>query len=158
MKQTILDLSQENGTLSMIVQKRIITENEITYNAEVLKAKLCDYNDAYILIKGDITVTAAPEIQVAFKNCAPFTKYITKINGTTIDEAKHLHLVKSFYNLIECSSNFSGTTGSLQFHSNDEATDFNQVIANNNLNLLNIMLNYEETQLINLLQMQLLEF
>ena len=34
--------------------------NEIIYNTEVLKSNLCDYNDAYILVRGDITVTAAP--------------------------------------------------------------------------------------------------
>ena len=59
--------------------------NEIIYNTEVLKSNLCDYNDAYILVRGDITVTAAPETQVAFKNCAPYAKCITKIDGTTID-------------------------------------------------------------------------
>ena len=50
--------------------------NEITYNKEVLKSHLCDYNDAYILVTGDITVAASPQIEVAFKNCAPFTIYI----------------------------------------------------------------------------------
>ena len=43
--------------------------NEIIYNTEVLKSNLCNCNDAYILVKGDITVTTAP-----------FTKYITKID------------------------------------------------------------------------------
>ena len=54
---------------------------------QVLKSSLCDYNNAYILVRGDITIIAAPQIQVAFKNCAPFTKCITKIDGTTIDNA-----------------------------------------------------------------------
>ena len=53
--------------------------NEITYTTEILKSKLCDYNNAYILVRGDITVTAAPATQVAFKNCAPFTKCIKKL-------------------------------------------------------------------------------
>ena len=35
--------------------------NEITYNTEVLKSNFLDYNDAYILVTGDITVTAAPQ-------------------------------------------------------------------------------------------------
>ena len=48
--------------------------NEITYNTEVLNSNPCDYNDAYILVRGDITVTANPQTQVSFKNCAPFTK------------------------------------------------------------------------------------
>ena len=39
--------------------------NEITYNAKVLKSSFCDYNNAYILVRGDITVTAAPSTQVA---------------------------------------------------------------------------------------------
>ena len=41
--------------------------NEITYNTEILKSNLCDYNDAYILVRGDITVVAAPATQLAFK-------------------------------------------------------------------------------------------
>ena len=36
--------------------------NEITHNTEVLKSNLCDCNVVYILIRGDITVTAAPQI------------------------------------------------------------------------------------------------
>ena len=58
--------------------------NKIAYNTEVLKSNLCDCNDGYILVTGDITVTVSPQIQVAFKNCAPFTKSITKIDGTTM--------------------------------------------------------------------------
>ena len=49
--------------------------NEITYNAEVLKSNLCDYNDAYILVRGDITVRVAGAKKVGFKNCAPFTNF-----------------------------------------------------------------------------------
>ena len=51
--------------------------NQIIYNTEVLKSNLFDYNDAYVLVRVNITVTAAPATQVAFKNCAPFTKCIT---------------------------------------------------------------------------------
>ena len=61
-------------------------ENEISYITEILKSNLCDYNDAYILVKGDITVTATLETQVAFKNCASFIKCIAKIDETTIDD------------------------------------------------------------------------
>ena len=103
--------------------------NEITYNTEVLKSSLCDYNDAYILVRGDVAATVAPATQVAFKNCAPFTKCITKIDGTTIDDAEDLGLVMQMYNLIEYSSNYSETTGSLWFYSKGEATKFNNDIA-----------------------------
>ena len=65
---------------------------EIIYNTEVLKSNLRDYNSAYILVKGDITVTAVSATQVSFKNCASFTKCITKLDGATIDNAEHLDL------------------------------------------------------------------
>ena len=84
--------------------------NKIIYNAEVLKFNLCDYANAYILVTGDITVTAAPETQVAFKNCAPFTISITEIDGTTIDDAENLYLIMLLYNVLEYSSNYSETT------------------------------------------------
>ena len=53
------------------------------------------------LVRGDITVTAASETQIAFKNCAPFTKCITKSDGITIDDAEELDLVMTLYNLME---------------------------------------------------------
>ena len=76
--------------------------NAIIYNTEVLKSNLSDNNDAYILVKGDITVAAAPATQ-APKSCAPFTKCISRIHRTTIDDAKDLDLVMPMYNLIEYS-------------------------------------------------------
>ena len=77
--------------------------NEITYNTEVSKSNLCDYNNAYILVRDDITVTAAPQMQVAFKNCALFTKCTTKSDGATTDDAENLDLVMPMYNLIKYS-------------------------------------------------------
>ena len=44
-------------------------EKEIIFNTEVLKSNLCDYNDASILVSGDITVVAVHGTQVAFKKC-----------------------------------------------------------------------------------------
>ena len=58
--------------------------------------------------------------------------YITKIDGTTIDDHEDLHLVMPMYNLIEYSSNYSETTGSLWFYSKDETSNFNADIADTN--------------------------
>ena len=99
MKKMILNLWQENGTLFMTIQKPIMRK-EITYNKKALKSNLCDYNQAYILLGGVITVTAAPQIQVTFKNCALFTRCITKIDGTTADDVEYLDFVMPMYNLI----------------------------------------------------------
>ena len=106
--------------------------NEIIYNTKVLKSNLRDYNDVIILGRGNITITGDQVTQVALKNCAPFTNCITKINRTTIDDAKDLDLVMPMYILIEYSSNYSETAGSLWFYSKDEAIGFNADIANTN--------------------------
>ena len=79
----------------------------------------------YILVTGDIAATAAPLTQVAFKNFAPFSKCITKIDGTAIDDAEILDSAMLIYNLTEFSSNYSETTGSLWLYLKDETTDFN---------------------------------
>ena len=63
----------------------------------MLRSRLCDYSDAYIFVKGNITVnnTIAKGVaannaakKVIFKTCAPFTNCISKINNTQIDNAQ----------------------------------------------------------------------
>ena len=80
------------------------TENWGAYNVNrhmkfkttMLKSSLCDYDDAYILVKGTITVnnTAAADAdanntnnKVIFKNCVQFTNCISEINNTQVDNA-----------------------------------------------------------------------
>ena len=67
---------------------------QIRFKTAMLRSSLCDYSDAYIPVKGNITVnntaTAGADAnntnkKVIFKNCAPFTDCISKINNTQID-------------------------------------------------------------------------
>ena len=76
----------------------------------MLSSNLCDYSDAYILVKGNISVNnnagsggAANNAnkKVIFKNCVLFTKCISKINNTQI------------FNSTEYSGNYSKTSESL---------------------------------------------
>ena len=83
------------------------------------QSNLCDYNDAYILVRGVITIVGDNGTKVAFKNCTPFMKCIIKIDGTSIDDAENLDLVMRRYNLLEYSLNYSDTTNSLWFYSKD---------------------------------------
>ena len=71
----------------------MLQKKEITYITENLKSNLSVYNDAYILVTGDIAVVAAFAAQEAFKNCALFTRCMPKIDGTSIDDAGYLDLV-----------------------------------------------------------------
>ena len=58
--------------------------------------------------------------QVAFKNCAPFEKCSTEIDGTLVDEANFINVTMPMYNWIECSHNYSDTSGSLWEFKRDE--------------------------------------
>ena len=98
--------------------------SDIRFKTTMLRSNLCDYADSYIVVKGAITITGegdnAGEIQaderdnrVTFKNCAPFTKCISRINNTDIDNAHDIDIVMLMYNLIEYSDNYSKTSGSL---------------------------------------------
>ena len=66
--------------------------NDFIYNTEALKSNICDYSDAYILVRGDVSIIVHVATQGAFKNCAPFKKYITKLYGSPIDDAEDLVL------------------------------------------------------------------
>ena len=81
-----------------------------------------------ILVKGTITITGAKRLDernksAIFKNCAPFTKCISKINNTEIDNAQDIDIVMPMYNLIEYSDNYSKTSGSLWQYYKDEPND-----------------------------------
>ena len=112
----------------------------------MIKSSLCDYSDAYIHIKGTITVnntaTAGADAnntnkKVIFKSCAPFTNSISEINDTDIDNAKDIDIVMPMYNLIEYSDNYSKTFRSLWQYTKDiPAVNNNNAIVdftNNNL-------------------------
>ena len=98
------------------------SDKQIRFKTAMLKSSLCDYSDAHILVKGKITVndTAAAGAaanntnkKVIFKNCAPFTRCISKINNSQIDDAEYIDIVMPMYNFIEYSDNCSKTSGSL---------------------------------------------
>ena len=102
----------------------------------MLKSSLCDYRDAYILVKGTITInrrgsdaTARQADErnkgVSFKNCAPFINCISEINNTQIDNAKDIDIVMPMYNLIEYSDNYAKTSGILWQYFRDEPDDNN---------------------------------
>ena len=81
------------------------TKKQIRFKTSMLRSNLCDFSDAYIVVKGKIAVTNpnndAYDKKLAFKSNAPFTSCILKINNTLIDNAEDLDIVMSMYNLFE---------------------------------------------------------
>ena len=117
----LLDITSNNKDLTKYVTKKwieVYDQSEKNYNLNkeirtktpMFRSDLCDFSDAYIVVKGDITVTnpnnAKRNKAVAFKNNAPFTNCITKINGVKIDNAEDLDVVMPMYNLLEYSKNY----------------------------------------------------
>ena len=131
---------------------------EIRIKTSMLRSDLCHFSDAYIVVKGTITVTkktftandfdapsntaanvtatntandnAFVEKKLVFKNNAPFINCISKINGAKIDNAEDLDVVMPMYNLLKYSKNYRKITGSLWNYYRDEP---NSSTDNNNI-------------------------
>ena len=94
---------------------------------DIMWSDLCDYSDAFIVVKGKIFVTdpndandANYDKKLPFKNNAPCTPCISKINNALIDNAEDSDIVILMYNFLECNKNYRKTTGSLWSYYRDE--------------------------------------
>ena len=164
-----LDTTSNNKDLPTFVIKKwveVYDQSEGNYNVNkenrikksMLRSDLCDFSDAYIVVKGTITVTkkkftannseapsntaanasatntenddAFGEKKLVFINNAPFTNCISKINGVKMDNAEDLDIVMPMYNLLEYSKNYRKTTGSLWDYYRDQP---NSITDNNNI-------------------------
>ena len=152
----LLSEDNESDQLSKFVTREYVRVNSLldTYNENksirfktpMFRSNLCDYSDAYILVKGTITVTA-PGVKnnanntrdernrpVILKNNAPFVSCITRINGELIEDADDVDIVMSMYNLLEYSKNYRKTIGLLYNYYRDELSDdANDNFANRNV-------------------------
>ena len=127
-------------------------ENPIKFLTSSLESSLCDYSDAYILVTGNITVTRTIAVpagslsgtdpqrkepldaatQVIFRNCAPFENCRTETNDTFVDYTDFINITTPMYNTIECSDNYSDTSGSLWDFKRDEIVNNTNVTNDNN--------------------------
>ena len=148
----LLSEDNESEQLSKFVTREYVRVNSLsnTYNGNksirfktpMLRSNLCDYSDAYILVKDTVTVNgvvngAENEIlrrnrPLILKNNAPFVWRMTKINYEFIEDAYDLDIVISMYNFLEYSKNYRKTIGSLYNYYRDELSDDNN--PNNFLN------------------------
>ena len=137
-----LDTTSDNKDLPTFVTKnwiKVYDQSEGNYNVNkeirikksMLRSDLCDFSDAYTVVKGNITVTkkavtaddidapnntaanvnatntannnALADKKLVFKNNSPFINCISEINGVKIDNAEDLDVVMPMYNLLEYS-------------------------------------------------------
>ena len=145
MKVTFVTIKYDKFCYDKFVTREYVRVNSLldTYNENksvrfktpTLRSNLCDYTDAYILVKGTITVTSlganngANNIRdkknrpLILKTNAPFVSCITRINGELIEDADDLDIVMPMYNLLEYSKNYRKTIGSLYNYYRDELTN-----------------------------------
>ena len=157
-----LSLSEDNESekLSKFVTREYVKVNSssnaynenktIRFKTPMLRSNLCDYSDAYVLVKGTITVTApgannnANNIRdkrnrpLILKNNAPFFSCITRINDKLIEDADDLDIVMPMYNLLEYSKNYRKTIGSLYNYHRDELRDDADDNNFNNIKVINL--------------------
>ena len=114
-----LDITSDDKDLPRFVTKKWIEvydqsgknysrNKEIRIKTSMLRSDLCDFNDVYIVVKGDIALQGDNDANkrnkiLAFKNNSPFINGISKINGVKIDNAEDLDVVIPMDNLLEYS-------------------------------------------------------
>ena len=141
----LLSEDNESEKLSKFVIREYLKVNSLSnvynqnksirFKTPMLRSNLCDYSDAYILVKGTITLTApgannnANNIRdkrnrpLILKNNAPSVLCITRINDELIEDADDLDIVMPMYNLLEYSKNYRKTMGSLYNYYRDELSN-----------------------------------
>ena len=153
----LLSENNESEQLSKFVTRQYVKVNSLsnTYNENksirfktpMLRSNVCHYSDAYILVKGTITVNgivngAENEIlrrnrPLILKNNAPFVSCMTKINNEFIEDADDLDIIIPMYNLLEYSKNYRKTIGSLYNYYRNELSDDNNPNNFPNTNVVN---------------------
>ena len=100
---------------------------QIRYKTSMVRTDLCDYSDAYIVVKRTVTVIGEENRErknrdFVLKNNAPFISCISKINGVLIENVEDLDVAMPLYNLLKYRKSYSKTSGSLWNYYRDELT------------------------------------
>ena len=99
-------------------EKNYNVNKEIRIKTPMLRSDLCDFSDAYIVVKGDINLEGDNDANkhnknLAFKDNALSINFNSKIYNIKNDNAEDLDVVMPMYNLLEYSKNYKKTTDSL---------------------------------------------
>ena len=101
------------------------TSKPIRFKTSMLRSDLCNNSDAYVWVKGKITITnpndnANFNKELTLKNNVPFISCISKSNNELVENAEDLDILMPMYNLLEYSKNYEKTSGSLFNYYRDE--------------------------------------
>ena len=115
------------------------TSKPIKFETSMIRSDLCDYSDAYVWVKGKITVTdpngnANFNKELTLKKNAPFISCISKINNELAENAEDLDIVMPIYNLLEYSKNYEKTSGFFNYY-RDEPSEITIGAGSNAINI-----------------------
>ena len=128
MEPNIISKLLNNLTVSNFMIRKWIQVNDLLnepyyankniLESPMLKSDLCNYTDAYIVVKGAIIVEGTNannqiDKMLNFKNKNPFIWCISKIDNTLMDNPEDLDIVMAMYNLLQYTDNSSMTSESL---------------------------------------------
>ena len=116
-----LNLLQKRYVIDIQTAKDKYNKSDsLKFETESIKSSLCSHSNTFILVTRDITINEGNDTEVAFKNCESFSTCKIEINNVFIDEANHVYIAMSMYNLNEYSGNYSVTLRSLWQFKRDE--------------------------------------
>ena len=95
----------------------------IRFKTSMLRSDLCDYNDAYNVVKERISVKRNNNAKIRNKKLIFKNNAQLRVNNKFIDNAKDFDTVMPMYSLLECSSNYFMTSESLWNYYKDEVND-----------------------------------
>ena len=94
---------------------RYNTSTDIKFDTKMLRSKLSNFAEAYVLVTGTIesgTLADNERSHLVFKNCGPFRNCVTKINNTLIEDVESLDVIMPMNNMLEYSQNYAYSSGS----------------------------------------------
>lgn len=103
------------------------TSKQIRFKTSTLRADLCDYSDACIVVDGTIIIGKigsdvgnidTHNRKLIFQNNAPFTSSIWK--QTTLADNAEADVIMSMYNLIDCGKYYRKTLSSFLSYYRDQ--------------------------------------
>ena len=103
----------------------------INFKTSMFRSDLCDYSDAYVWVKGKITVTNRNDNA----NFKIFISCISKINGELEENAEDLDTVMPMYYLLEYSRNYEKSSGPSFNYYRDEPKEHTIGAGNNAINI-----------------------
>ena len=96
--------------MSDLANAKYSADKNVRFKTPMLRSDLCNYSDAYIVVKGAVTVEGTNGVnktnkKLVIKSNTLFRSCISKIKNIFIDNAEDLDSIMSMYSFLEYNGN-----------------------------------------------------